>query len=363
MAENAKNEEALPEKLPVSFRTLPSMRGFDFPATAVAHSPLGSLILSGGEDGSLLAFDPTALSEVGEMVGHAEAVTGLDVDSREERFASSSKDRCVRIWDFARLDVLHQMRAFQDEVSDVAFSPDGEQVAASSHDKTVAIFEAATGKELHRLELDVPLTSVSYHPGGKRLFVGAANSVIHVFSTETWEAEGKPLKGSHGNWVTSVACSADGKVVASGCQDTSVSVWDLKRGKEKASFKGGRRWVQAVQVAPEGDYLFAGGRDGSVVVMNLGTGEQEAVLRSREVPINDISIFLRGTRLAAACEDGSIQCFVLRGMEWSAWSPGGTAVVAEGEAEEGATGPNPAYYTNGAFDYAKWKGANPQLFG
>lgn len=363
MAAEAPSQEQTPEAVPVGFRTLPPMRGHDGPATAVAYAPLGTLVLSGGADGTLRIFDPLRLQVSQELVGHSEAVTALDIDAEEKLFASGSKDRCVRIWDLSTREVRHQLRAFSDEVSDLAFSPDGEKLAAVSHDQTVAVFETATGKELTRIELDVPLCAVTFHPGGKRLFVGAANSVIHAFDTETWEAEGKPFKGTHGNWVTSVACSADGKGLASACLDTSVSFWDQKKGKEKSSFKGGRAWVKSVQMAPEAGYLFAGSRDGTVAVYNVETGEREAELRTHGEPINDLAIFARGTRLAAACDDGSVQLWALQGMEWSAWSPGGAAQVVEEEVDEGPSGPNPAYYTDGQFDYAKWKAANSQLFG
>lgn len=352
-----------PEPVPLGFRELPPIRAFSGPATAVAYGPSGRILVAGGSDGRVLVVDAISLSVTHELLAHSDEVTAMAVHPEEKFFASASKDRTVRVWDLATLEVKALLRGFTEGVTGVCFSPDGEQVAATSLDKSTRIFGTTTGKEIKALLAEVPVMSCAYFPGGGKLMVGAANSVVQVYDTEKWVPDGKPFKGSHGNWVSSVAFSANGKTFASGCLDRSVSTWDLRKGKEKSTFSGGRAWVQAVQVSPNGDYVLSSSRDGSVVVRGVEASEDAAVLCGRGAPLNDLAIFSRGTRLAAACADGTLQVWAMQGLEWPDWTPGGGAVEVVQEEEAAPSGPNPKYYASGKFDYKLWKSDHAHLFG
>jgi WD40 repeat protein len=351
----AEEAEPEPEPVPLAFRALPPLRGHDGSATAVAYAPGGQWFLTGGADSTVRKFDAITLQETDVMIGHAGSVSALAISSDEKFFASASEDKTVRLWDNETLQVKFLFRGFTEAVSGVAFSPDGSQIVACSLDGTARVWDTSKGKEQKVIENEQPLASVAWHPGGTRVMLGASNSVIHPYDADKWKPDGKPFKGSHGNWVSSVAFSANGKLMASGSLDSSVARWDQKKGKEQAGYKGGRMWVQAVQCSPEGDYLFAASRDGTVSVFSVADGEEPVeVLEGRGAPINDIAVFPRGTRLAAVCEDGTIQVFAMQGMEWADWSPGGGAVVVE-EEESASSGPNPKYYPDGKFDYMIWK--------
>lgn len=354
-SEDAGEPEPEPEPVPLAFRTLPPLRGHDGPATAVAYAAGGQWFLTGGADTTVRRYDAISLQETDVMIGHAGSISALAITADEKLFASASEDKTVRVWDTESMQVKFLFRGFTEEISGVAFSPDGSQVVACSLDGTARVWDTGKGKELKVLENDQPFASVAWHPGGTRVMLGASNSVIHAYDVEKWKPDGKPFKGTHGNWVSSVAFSANGKLLASGSLDSSVSRWDQRKGKEQGAYKGGRMWVQAVQCSPEGDYLFASCRDGTISVFSIDGGEEPvAVLEGRGAPINDIAIFARGTRLAAVGDDGTVQVFAIQGMEWGDWSPGGGAVVVE-EEESASDGPNPKYYPDGKFDYMIWK--------
>jgi len=294
----------------------------------------------------------------------AKGVDDETLESLEEKLlASGSKDGLVRVWNLPDFTVRHLFSGFDGAVTGVAVSPDGSQVVATSLGKKFQAFDVSNGRLLKSVESEVPLNSVCFHPAGGKIFVGAANSVVNVYDTSKWAPEGKPFKGTHGNWVSSVAFSANGKSFASGCLDRSVAIWDTRKGKEKKSFSGGRSWVQEVQVSPNGDYVFAGSRDGTVTVWGTDADEAEAVLEGLGEPVNDIAVFSRGTRLAAALESGVVQVWSLRNLEWPDWSPGGGAVEVVEEEDDAPSGPNPKYYPDGKFNYAIWKADNEHLFG
>jgi len=83
------------------------------------------------------------------------------------------------------------------------------------------------------------------------------------------------LKG-HTAWVTSVAFSPDGAVIASGSCDDTVRTWDVKTGKTLKVFEGHTYNVKSVAFSPEGrrrrHRLWLAIRNGVHVGRRVGNG-------------------------------------------------------------------------------------------
>jgi WD40 repeat protein len=62
------------------------------------------------------------------------------------RLASAGEDWTVKIWDAATGSEIRNLRGHTDRVSGVTFSPDGRRLASASYDKTVKIWEAPAGE-------------------------------------------------------------------------------------------------------------------------------------------------------------------------------------------------------------------------
>jgi WD40 repeat protein len=59
----------------------------------------------------------------------------------------------------------------------------------------------------------------------------------------------------HRGWVCCVAFAPDGQSLATGGEDTTVRLWDLATGKERAILTGHTDNVAAVSFSPDGRYL------------------------------------------------------------------------------------------------------------
>lgn len=86
---------------------------------------------------------------------------------------------------------------------------------------------------------------------------------------QTWKCI-KVLKG-HEASVNSIAISPDGHTLASGSQDRTVSLWNLKTGKQTFTFFGQAGEVHAVAISPDGQMLVAGGSDNKITSWQLKT--------------------------------------------------------------------------------------------
>jgi WD40 repeat protein len=175
----------------------------------------------------------------------------------------------------------------EDQVTGVAFSPDGKLVASSSRDSTIKMWDAATGGEVHTLKND-PLSpvrtghkgyvaDVAFSPDGQYLASAGSSSIDN--NVIVWNATTGRIRYTHGrkHGFTSIAFSSDGKSLAA-ADYTSVRIWDNSRD----SSSGAHREVlvldaeQPLSVAfsPDGKWLASAGRDKKLRVWNAVTGEE-----------------------------------------------------------------------------------------
>jgi WD40 repeat protein len=107
-------------------------------------------------------------------------------------------------------------------------------------------------------------TSVAFSPDGKLLAVGCNDGSVKVWDTTS----GKELRRwqAHDGTYCRVAFSPDGKILATGGgtksmgpSDLNIRLWDVETGKEKGSLAGHRGGINAIAFSPDGKLLLSGG--------------------------------------------------------------------------------------------------------
>ncbi len=182
----------------------------------LAFTPIG-LLLGGGANGGVLAWDAKTGERLWTLQAHASPVWGLAASPKASVFATAGSDR-VAVWDLASRS---EIQTFTGRAWDVAFSPDGFLLAAGM---------------------------------GKILKVW--DTAVWLLLWEVW---------AHESCTVAVAFSQDGNLIATGSLDQRAKVWEVSTGQAVWTSPVYQTILSAVQFSPAG-LLLAGAEDGTLIL-------------------------------------------------------------------------------------------------
>jgi WD40 repeat protein len=73
----------------------------------------------------------------------------------------------------------------------------------------------------------------------------------------------------HKEMVYSIAFSPDGKILASGCEDGTIQLWEVITGKKLLQIEGGGGHVLSVSFSPAGRLLASGHANSTILIWDV----------------------------------------------------------------------------------------------
>lgn len=124
------------------------------------------------------------------------------------------------------------------------------------------------------------VNSVVFSPDGKMLASGGNESKIRLWSV----LEGKQRSTLEGHYrtINSLAFSPDGKTLAGAGFDQFIRLWSLEESKVKWVLKGHTDAIKSIAVSHDGKKLVSGGVDKTVKLWDLESGDEIFTIEGHE---------------------------------------------------------------------------------
>jgi WD40 repeat protein len=163
---------------------------------ALAFSPSGDRLISGGFEGSINIHDVISRKCLASFAAHPMRVYALVFSPDGKMFASGSVDNSIKLWDLKTRKLLKTLNGHKRLIWSVAFSPDGRMLASSSSDRTVRLWNVALGTEVTALRLyfdptkrEAELISfLEFSPDGNTLATITREGTLKLLRAATFQA-------------------------------------------------------------------------------------------------------------------------------------------------------------------------------
>jgi WD40 repeat protein len=305
-------------------KVLHECKGHESELFAVAFSPEGDLLASGGGSGGtshnneIRLWDPATGKEVAELDDDNQRLLQLPDAVYSLAFSPDGKTLgaggayVVRLWDVPRRKVAHRLENCS---YDVAFSPNSKSLVAAGE---FGIYDLASGEIAVKLAGNVGVYAcVDYSHNGKLIASGNKEGYIQLWNATT----GKEilLRKGHEGGIRAVAFSPDGTVAASvSREDATIRIWGTASGtqllKIPVTWTGPDVWWSEegshVAFAPYGRELLTWTHDAAVRywkpddlesrTLQLGTTRATAMAFSHDGTLGAVVEYDGGSRIKIA---------------------------------------------------------------
>ena len=219
--------------------------------SSVQFAAQGQVLFSASLDGTVRAFDLVRYRNFRTFTSPSPVqFSCLAVDPSGEVVAAGSTDSFeVFLWSVQTGKLLDVLAGHEGPVSTLAFSPTTNVLASGSWDKTVRVWNVfGRSHAVEPFQLSADVLSLGFRPDGQELVVSTLDGQLTFFSTnisqQTNVIEGRKdiaggrkaddrvaaINNASGKAFTSVAYSADGLCVLAGGNSKYVVLYDAREG-------------------------------------------------------------------------------------------------------------------------------------
>lgn len=249
------------------------------PVTALAISNDGKTLASSGYHEVLLwslADDGSARLNT-RVANVAQRVHGLAFHPTENWLAVASGTPGqlgeVKLFDWQSGDMIADLLVSEDEMFDVAFSPDGKRLASCGADGAIAIFDrnqSGTWRSMIIEDHADWVNAIAWSPDGTKVVSASRDKTSKVFDAVT----GKLMItfNGHGQNVSDAVFTSDGKRIASAGDDFKVRVWTIVDAKQERDIKAARSEIAGLESYGKNE-IITFSADNLIRVHNLDDGK------------------------------------------------------------------------------------------
>jgi eukaryotic-like serine/threonine-protein kinase len=254
-------------------------RGHTKEVVAVSWSPDGKRIASAGQDATVQIWDVGTGKQVFVYKGHKDRVDAVSWSSDSAQIASGGEDKTVQIWNASSGEMSFNFQGHTAGVLCVGWQPGDSSVASGSWDGTLRDWAIVQHGDHFNAGEQIfsygghgknEVSALAWSPDGN--FIASAGADQTVQLSNGTDGTPRPVfftdhrNRQHVNPVLSVAWSPNGDFIASGDTDGNVYVWRVAGRKTVFTYRGHKGAVNAVAWSPDGKRIASASADATVHV-------------------------------------------------------------------------------------------------
>ena len=304
----------------VDGKLLKTLKGHEAPVWDVAFCSQGNLLVSASGDrtAKIWKTDGTLV----KTFPSNDAVMG--VDCKGQYIATGGKDNQVKVWNIDGT-FIRNLKQHDSAIRDIAMSSDGLMIVSGSYDRTVKLWQRNQYLLKPLYDHQDTIWDIATSRDGKLIATVSEDNTLKLWRGDgrLWQTLQQPQSG-----FRAVVFSPDSRLMVTGSNNYMVQLWDLGVGvtlpsgnrdrspiKLLRTFTGHQGGIFAVAIAPDGKTIASGGDDRTIKIWNL-KGKLLHSINAHNERIWKLAFSADGQLLASASEDGKVKL----------WKPDGKAV-------------------------------------
>lgn len=286
-------------------------------AVALATSPDGKWLVSGGDDSQATVWDLATGEIVEALPGNFGTMYAIQFSANGELLATANMTGTVKVWRVKDWSLESALLNPRRQVRCVAFSPDGRWLASGGTDRKLHIADTQSWETaFESSEQELGVEGIGFSPDGTRLYTVTgswdpkdqpATSTLSAWkvAAKKDKLEVEPIQKikAHGGTTDNLVVTPDGRHVITAGADSLIKVWDAKTLASVRSLKlpAGAHRLHLLQNNPA--QVMVGDHLGGVSVWNVQTGNCLANYVGHGSHVFDVCATRDGRLLISAGED------------------------------------------------------------
>ncbi|MEM8953512.1 MAG: protein kinase, partial [Verrucomicrobiota bacterium] len=252
---------------------------------------------------------PAQGTDIVQIPGHAEPITGLALHPDGRRAVTSSLDRTFTLWDLEKGTPLWTEDWLTGDVLGVAFSPDGSTLAVAAG-INVQFRETDTGKLLREIPLTegVWMQSLDFSDDGKKIVAGGYYGNFVVLSVDSDEPIETFQLDIGKNYIAAVAFLPGGQryLLVPRVTGAEVQLREIGRADPVKTYKTNpNKQMRTIDIIDEGRSFILGG-SGKLDVYDIESGEISRSIAIDPPKARDLSVLPGGRYAVIATQNKAI---------------------------------------------------------
>ncbi|KYM80892.1 Guanine nucleotide-binding protein subunit beta-2 [Atta colombica] len=187
----------------------------------------------------------------------------------DQQILTGSGDSTCGLWDVESGQLLQSFQGHSSDVMSIDLAPSetGNTFVSGGCDKLVLIWDMRSGQCVQSFEgHQSDVNSVRFHPSGDAVATGSDDATCRLFDLRADREVAVYAKESIIFGANAVDLSISGRLLFAGYNDYTVNVWDTLKCQRVALLYGHENRVSCLRVSPDGTALSTGSWDATLRV-------------------------------------------------------------------------------------------------